>query len=158
MAGWLPSDSIGGVALANVIVVVGLVLVCFVAGLVARAALLRATVEGLESKVLTKVPGYVLIKGMVSGLKEDEGQSLHPVLATFGAAQRMALEIERLDDGRVVVLVPSSPNPWSGPVHIMDAEDVQRVDIPVTAFVENMQRFGQGTNVLLRSGGELARS
>ena len=45
-----------------------MVLICFVAGLVARAAILRVIVGGLESKVLSKVPGYVIIKGMLSGL------------------------------------------------------------------------------------------
>ena len=74
-----------------------------------------------------------------------------PVLATFGAASRVGLEIERLDDGRVVVLVPSSPNPWSGPVHIMAPDDVQRLDLPVTAYMQTIERFGQGTNELLRT-------
>jgi uncharacterized membrane protein len=151
MAEWFPVDSIGGVALANVLVVVVLVLLCFIAGLIARAAFLRATVEGLETKVLSKVPGYVIIKGMLSGLQEDSTHQLNPVLATFYNAARMGLEIERLDDGRVVVMVPSSPNPWSGKVHIMAPEHVQRLNLPMTAYMENIERFGQGTNELLRS-------
>ena len=44
MAEWLPIDAIGGVALANVIAVLAVVLICFIAGLVARAAILRAIV------------------------------------------------------------------------------------------------------------------
>jgi uncharacterized membrane protein len=127
------------------------VLLCFIAGLIARAAFLRATIEGLETKVLSKVPGYVIIKGMLSGLQEDSTHQLNPVLATFYNASRMGLEIERLDDGRVVVMVPSSPNPWSGKVHIMAPEHVQRLNLPMTAYMENIERFGQGTNELLRS-------
>lgn len=133
MAEWLPIDAIGGVALANVIAVLVVVLICFIAGLVARAAILRALVGGLESKVLTKIPGYVIIKGMLSGLQEDDTHKLIPVLATFGDATRIGLEIERLDNGRVVVMVPRSPNPWSGEVHIMAPEQVQRLDMPMTA-------------------------
>jgi len=73
------------------------------------------------------------------------------VLATFGDANRVGVEIERLDDGRVVVMVPRSPNPWSGEVHIMAAEHVQTLDIPMTAYMENVERFGRGTNEMFRT-------
>jgi len=149
MAGFIPVDSVGGVALANIIAVIALILVCFIAGFVARAALLRTTVEGLESKVLTKVPGYVIIKGMLSGLQKNETDTLYPVMATFGTSARIGLEIERLEDDRVVVMIPSSPNPWSGPVHIMPSDRVQRLDLPITGYMENIERFGQGMNELL---------
>jgi len=151
MAEWLPIDAIGGVALANVIAVLAVVLICFIAGLVARAAILRAVVGGLESKVLSKIPGYVIIKGMLSGLEEDDTHKLTPVLATLGNTARIGLEIERLDNGRVVVIVPRSPNPWSGEVHIMAPDSVQCLDMPLTAYMENIERFGQGTNEMLRS-------
>ena len=73
------------------------------------------------------------------------------VLATFGDANRVGVEIERLDDGRVVVMVPRSPNPWSGEVHIMAPEMVKCLDLPITAYMENIERFGQGTNEMLRA-------
>jgi len=150
MAGFIPLDSVGGVALANVIAAVALVLLCFVAGVVARRALIRSTVQSLESKVLTKLPGYVLIKGMLSGLEEDDTHRLYPVVVGFDDCARVGLEIERIDDGRVVVMTPSSPNPWSGLVHIVAPERVQRLDLPMSAFIENVERFGQGTGNLLR--------
>jgi uncharacterized membrane protein len=46
------------------------------------------------------------------------------VLATLGNTARIGLEIERLDDDRVIVMVPRSPNPWSGEVHIMAPDSV----------------------------------
>jgi len=149
MAEWIPVQSIGGVALANVIALLAVVLLCFVAGLVARAAILRATVAGLESKVLSKVPGYVIIKGMLSGLQQDDAHRLNPVLVQFSDSARIGLEIERLDDGRVVVMTPNYPNPWSGKVTIMSPDQVRRLDLPMTDYMENVERFGQGTNEML---------
>jgi uncharacterized membrane protein len=149
MAGFIPVDSIGGVALANILAVIAVVLLCFIAGLLARRALVKTTVENVESKVLSKVPGYVLIKGMLSGLEEDDTHRLYPVLATFGDAARIGLEIERIEDGRVVVMTPSSPNPWSGLVHIMAPEHVQRLDLAMAEYMENVERFGQGMGELL---------
>ena len=153
MAALIPVDSVGGVALANVIAIIAVALICFLGGLLARSKFLRTAVEGLESKLLVKVPGYVFVKGMLSGLQHDEARRLIPVLATFGANSRIGLEIERLDDGRVVVLVPSSPNPWSGPVHIMTPDSVRQLSLTLPAYIETIQRFGQGTNELLNAEG-----
>jgi uncharacterized membrane protein len=153
MADLVPVDTIAGVALANVITAVILILICFVAGLIAQRTIIRTTVEGIEDKFLSKLPGYVLIKGMLSGLQEDDTHTLYPVLVTFNSAGRIGLEIERLGDGRVVVMTPSSPNPWSGMVHIMEADRVQRLDLPMTAYMENVERFGQGTGELLQTAG-----
>ncbi len=152
LADLVPVDSIAGVALANIIAALVVVLVCFIAGLIARKAFIRTKVESLESKVLSKLPGYVLIKGMLSGLQEHDTHALFPVLVTFNSAARIGLEIERLADGRVVVMTPSSPNPWSGMVHIMEAERVQRLDLPMTAYMENVERFGQGMEEMLAAG------
>ncbi len=33
----------------------------------------------------------------------------------------------------------------------MAPERVQRLDLPMTAYMENVERFGQGTNKLLRA-------
>jgi uncharacterized membrane protein len=44
MAGWLPIDTISGVALANVLAILALIVVCFLAGLLARQALASAFV------------------------------------------------------------------------------------------------------------------
>jgi len=150
LADFIPLDSIAGVAVANIIAVVVVLLICFIAGMVARRAFIQTTVESIENKVLSKLPGYVLIKGMLSGLQEHDAHTLHPVLISFNSAARIGLEIERLDDGRVVVMTPSSPNPWSGMVHIMAADRVQRLELPITAYMENVERFGQGTSELLR--------
>ena len=42
MAEWLPIDTIGGVALANVLAILALIVACFLAGLLARQALAEA--------------------------------------------------------------------------------------------------------------------
>lgn len=149
MSDWIPVESVGGVALANIIAAAAIVIVCFAAGLLARRALVKTTVEKLESKVLSKVPGYVIVKGMLSGFHDDEKFQLKPVLATFRSSQRIGVEIERLQDGRVVVFTPGAPNPWSGIVHIMNPDAVQHIDIKMPMYMENVERFGQGTNEIL---------
>jgi uncharacterized membrane protein len=158
LADFVPIDTVAGVAVANILAAVILVLICFIAGLIARRALIRTTVERIEDAFLSKLPGYVLIKGILSGLKEDDTDRLHVVAARFHDSARIGLEIERLNDGRVVVMTPSSPNPWSGPVHIMEADRVRRLDLPMPTYMENVERFGQGTNQLLHPSPDPAES
>jgi len=145
----LPVDSVLGVALADLVAVLVIVLVCFVAGLAAERALFRQAVQSLESTLLMKLPGYVLLKGMLSGLEADDTHRLYPVLVTFDDGARLGLEIERMQDGRVVVMTPTSPNPWSGEVHMMDADRIRRLDIPMRDYVENIRTFGRGTGTLV---------
>jgi len=149
LAEWIPIDTIGGVALASVIEGVALVVLCFVAGLAAEGPILRRVVAGIESKILVKVPGYSIVKGVLSGLQSDDSGRLFPVLASFGPTARIGLEIERIRDGRVVVFFANAPNPWSGVVHIMAPEQVQRLDLPITAFVDHVEQFGKGADALL---------
>jgi uncharacterized membrane protein len=72
---------------------------------------------------------------MLNGLEETDDYRLFPVLATFSSSARIGLEIDRLANGRFVVMVPNSPNPWSGMVNIMEADRVQRLDLPMTAYM-----------------------
>jgi len=89
---------------------------------------------------------------MLNGMEETDDYRLFPVLATFSSSVRIGLEIDRLANGRVVVMVPNSPNPWSGMVNIMEADRVQRLDLPMTAYMENVERIGQGVEEMLAAG------
>jgi uncharacterized membrane protein len=149
---FLPAESVFGVAFVDLIAVLILVAMCFVAGLVAERTLIRSAVSTLESAVLMKIPGYVLVKGMLSGLEEDDTHRLYPVLVAFDDGARIGLEIERIEDGQVVVMTPSSPNPWSGEVNIMEPRRIRRLDIPLRDYVQNVQGFGRGMDELLSRG------
>jgi uncharacterized membrane protein len=147
----LPVKTVFGFALIDLIAIFILVMACFVAGLAAERTLIRSRISKLESAVLMNVPGYVLVKGVLSGLEEDDTDRLYPVLVTFDDGARIGLEIERLQNGQVVVMTPSSPNPWSGEVHIMEAGRIRRLDVPMRDYVQNVQRFGRGMGELLSS-------
>ena len=150
LAAWIPIDSIGGVALADLLVVATLVVLCFAAGLVARSSAAVRAVQSVESGFLTSIPGYGLIKGMTEGLAGREGsQALKPVLVKFDDASQIAFEIERNPDGRVVVFVPGAPDPWSGAVFVMTADRVEPLEASMPAAVKNIRALGRGTTRLL---------
>ena len=149
MADWLPVDTIGGVALANVIAGVALVLVCFLAGLLARHALASTLVSQLESKVLVNVPGYLMVKSLVSGFDESRIAGLKPVALQLGTAERVGYEIEKLPDGRSMVFIPSPPNPFSGITQVLPPEQVTYLDVSLKQIMEVTENFGHGVHEIL---------
>ena len=149
MADWLPVDTVGGVALANIIAILALIVVCFLAGLLARQALASAFVTRLESKVLVNIPGYLMIKSLVSGFDSSKTEGLKPVALKLGSAERIGFEIQKLQDGRSVVFIPSAPSPFSGITQVLPPEQVCYLDVPINMIIEATENFGHGMEKLL---------
>ncbi len=147
----LPDRSIGGVTLASVAALALLLLLCFGAGLLARVAVGRAFAERFEARLQTLYPRYSVIKAMSQGLHGALGQRvLKPVMATFDDHELIAFDIERLDDGRVVLYLPGAPDAWSGSVVLVAAERVQPLDVDAAELARAMQGLGRGMAALLR--------
>jgi len=151
LADWLPVDTVGGVALANLIAILAVIVVSFVAGLIARHTMAGGFVKTLESKVLMNIPGYTMIKGIKSGFDATETEAMKPIALKLGSAERIALEIEKLPDGRSMVYIPSSPSPWSGITQILPADQITYVDVPVTKILELTEKFGHGVDAILQN-------
>jgi len=148
----LPATSVGGVALASIAALALLLLVCFGAGLLARAAFGRALTDRFETRLQTIYPRYAVIKAMSQGLHGALGQRvLQPVLVSFDDHQLIAFDIERLPDGRAVIYLPGAPDVWSGSVVLVAPERIEPMDIDSAALARSLQGLGQGTAALLRS-------
>lgn len=149
MADVIPIDSVAGVALANVIAAAILVILCFLAGLLARTAPAKKLVDSMESAVLQGIPGYSLIKGFTSALSPEKTAHMKPVLVSRGHTSRIGLEVERVGDEHVAVYFPSSPNAWSGIVEIVTAGQVKPLDTPITSVFAHAEGLGRGTGDIL---------
>lgn len=144
----IPIESVGGVALANLIAILAVLVLCFLAGLLANGRNLRKLQRTLESKVLINIPGYRFVKGITDGIQSNEKASEHflPVLAEFDDNAQIGFEIERTDTGRVAVYLPSSPNPWSGTVVYVDPERIVKLDMTPNEVVKTVQQLGRGSH------------
>jgi uncharacterized membrane protein len=98
----LPVDSIDDFAVVQIIAVVILIAICFLAGLAARTAFAKKLVNTLESNVLDKIPAYELLKAITqSALSPDEAECLRPAITRFDGSWQLVFEIERLPDNKV---------------------------------------------------------
>ena len=147
----IPVDTVGGIALANLLQIVLILVLCFVAGLLAKARLSAKLAEGLEKRFLERLPVYHFIKGMAGSIVQAEGdETMKTVLARFDDNAQIAFEIERTADGQVVVYLPGAPNPWSGSVALMAADRVTPLDVPMLTAVQKIKQLGKGSQGLLR--------
>ena len=140
---FIPIERVGGIAVANLIVIVALVLICLVAGIVAKGDRAKRLVERLEATLVNMIPGYTFIKGMVDSVAQSDhlSENFIPVIATFDDNAQVAFEVDRKDD-YVVVYLPGAPNPWSGSVIYMKEERVKKLDVPVTEAIKGIQTLG----------------
>ena len=145
----LPIDSLGGVAIVNVIAALIVLLICFLAGLLARTKPAKKFADTIENALLSKIPGYTLAKGVTDKLKSADTDGVHAVLVSFGQSSRVSIEIERVSKDRVVVYVPSSPNPWTGEVYVVKSDQVERLDCPITAVIDHAEQLGGGSSSYL---------
>lgn len=114
MAQFIPLESFAGIALANIVGLLILALVCFIAGMIARTSLANKAVQKAESGFLWQIPGYSFAKGMTDSIGNHDGPAaLQPVFARLDDCWQIAFEVERMTDGKVVVFLPGALNPWS---------------------------------------------
>jgi uncharacterized membrane protein len=139
-------ERVAGMAVADLIAIAVLLLICFLAGLLARADFARRGMRILEEKLLWKVPGYAFVKSLASGITESEEDDrlLPVVLCRFDDVSQIGFEMERLPDGRAVVFLPDAPVPWSGSVVVMEPERVELVGTSTVRTARALRRFGVG--------------
>jgi uncharacterized membrane protein len=141
---WLPEKSVAGVSLGLLIVVLGLVMVCFVAGIFAQMAVIRRVSERAERYALF-LPGYALLKNVGANMIGIEGK--HPaqtVLVGSEGSWQLGFQMDTLRDGRHIVFIPGVPRALVGALHIIAADRVRPLPLSVTAALDALSRLGAG--------------
>ena len=140
----LPVGTVAGLLVVDAIVVIFVVLGCFLAGLLAHFSLANRFVAKAEANVLWRIPGYGIVKGLTDSLDPHAMPSLRPVLVHFDDYSQVAFEVDRSADGRCVIYLPSSPEPRTGSVIVMDPQQVEPLPISFIAAVAAIRAVGHG--------------
>ena len=147
---WLPVQSVSTVSLAFLAGITVVVLICFIAGLVARAAVLQWLVGSLEQVLLAFVPGYSLMKSMGQGWIGVEADQPHPpVSVRLDDATHLGFAMDTLPDSRRLVFLPDSPNPWSGTLLIVAADRVEALPLSTKQAIECLRKLGANSGRML---------
>jgi len=156
LAEMIPVETVAGVALAKILAVIILLLLCYLAGLLGRMAAGRSFVESIESKLETIYPRYTVIKFKIQDLRSHEaGDQAKVVLARFDDNAAIGFEIERQEgeDGLVTVFLPGAPDPWAGTTVYMAPDRVELLESNVHSIAKRMKALGKGTGQLIDPSG-----
>jgi uncharacterized membrane protein len=140
-------ESLVGGFVLELLAITATVLLCFVAGLLAKRASAKRLRERLDTTLLNSFPGYAFIKGYSENLRQAEqlAGSFVPVLVRFDDYAQIAFETHRDSAGQVAVYVPGAPNPWSGTVVYVSEERVEPLVMTLTEALRNIRTLGKGS-------------
>lgn len=151
IAARLSITGLAAMVVADVLAVLLLLLVCFLAGLLARTRRAREAVGRLESRFLSKLPPYALLKAKTEGmLNQEDVAGLAPVVVRFDDSWQIAFEIERIDPDRVALFLPGAPDPWAGTVCVVTADRVSPLDVSIPFVARLEKRLGRGAREALQ--------
>jgi uncharacterized membrane protein len=126
--------------------------VCFVAGVLVRTGPGRKVKDMLDRRLLERIPGYTMVRGLAGRLTGQEtGSAFAPALVDIEEALVPAFVVEEHADGRFTVFVPSIPTPAAGAVYILTPERVHFVDVPFTKAVSVISKWGEGSRDMLEA-------
>ena len=146
---FLPVETATGIALLVAAAIAVLLGLCFAAGLVARRSVGRRLLRFIEQKVAMFFPRYAVIREQMAGTlsSSDHGPRLKPVIAQFDDVRRVAFEVER-SDRAVVIYLPGSPDPWSGCVAYVRADQVEPLTADFLTAVATCEQMGRGAGAI----------
>jgi uncharacterized membrane protein len=146
--GLIPLERVGGMALANILAVAILIIVCYLAGIAAKSSLGKSTFQLIDSNLMMLLPGYAFVKGMTDSIAEKDEQGLRPVLVKLDDSMQIGFEVERIERGLVVVYLPGAPNPWSGTISYVEEARIEPMNQTMTEVVKSLGKLGPGSSIL----------
>jgi uncharacterized membrane protein len=146
----LPDAAIG-VGGITVVAAMVLVIISFVAGLVARTVSGKRIMRRFEGSLLGGIPQYQLVKSMAEGLaKVENAEGVKPALVSIEGGWQLGYMLEPLENGWVAVFLPQAPTPMSGNVMYLPADRVRLLGITMVQAMAIMKLMGVGSGDALR--------
>ncbi|WP_456312815.1 DUF502 domain-containing protein [Pseudomonas shirazensis] len=141
-----------GLAIQELVGILIIIIICFVAGILGRTAKAKKLIQKLENGILTFVPGYSFMKNMNENIMGFESnKDLKVVLVPTDAGLQFAFLIEQIDENNFSVFIPDAPNPWSGSVCFVDKKDIKEVEISQKEALACIRKLGYGSGKLLKN-------
>ena len=148
----LPRIHVLGVALQELFGIITIIIVCFLAGFLAKTSGAKRLIQKLEDAILSFIPGYSFIKKTNENIMGFESnQDLKVILVPTDAGLQFAFLIEKIDENKFAVFIPDAPNPWSGSLVFVEKKDITEVGISQKEALACIRKLGYGSAALLKN-------
>ena len=151
IADLFPSDMIENIPETEILAVLLIVTASLVLGVLAMIPLTRASGQLIERKVLSRVPVYLPIKGLLQAmLGSDQAEKFQPAfIMNEDASLEPCYIVEDVGRPRLLVLVPWTPASFAGSLKLVPRERVHPIDLSFDEFSLAIGHFGVGLADLL---------
>jgi uncharacterized membrane protein len=149
--------TVAGIGVGTLLAVLVLILVSFLAGLIARTTLGARAAHWFESSPIGVLPHYRMLKAMAEGFaKIEDASSLKPALVSIEGGWQIGYLLEPVSDKWFAVFLPQAPTPMSGNVMYFPTERVRPLGISMVQAAAVVKHLGIGSGEALR-GANLAQ-
>lgn len=148
----LPRVKFLGIALQELVGILIIVIICFIAGLFSKTSRAKKIIQKLEDGVLSFVPGYSFMKKMNENIMGFESNGdLKVILVPTDAGLQFAFLIEQINENNFAVFIPDAPSPWSGSVVFVEKKDIKEIEISQKQALSCIRKLGYGSEKLLKN-------
>ncbi len=141
---------------ANILVIVVIIFGCFIIGMMIKTRFGKYIQHLIDNKLLKLIPGYKIIKETVNQFIQTDGKSSpfkSVALAKLFKSETLVtcFVTARHENGFVTVFVPTGPNPTSGLIYHLPADNVNELEnISIESAMRSIIGCGIGSEPLLR--------
>jgi uncharacterized membrane protein len=138
-----------GVAVYQLIIILIILGICFIAGLLAQTKLARKLIGWMEEMVLDNIPAYRILKNKSQTIIGFEERKSEVVLVKIDDGWQLSFLIEKIGETSCTVFVPDVPDPYSGAVYVVDTKQIIKTAISAKQALMCLRKFGLGAASLL---------
>ena len=148
----LDVTNIFGIGAEIVISIVIILFVLYLAGRISKTMTAKKAVTKLEQNLLSKIPGYDILKKTGESFAGFESENSLPiVLARIEDAWQLAFLIEEIEGENFAVYIPGIPSPLSGSLYFLEKNRIKKTNIPMKDAMKCMRGLGKGSNDLVKN-------
>jgi len=137
-------QTVGGVALGTIIGIGAILVISFLAGLLARTRLGQATYSGLEKSILGVLPQWRMARGLIESFSAEQSTA-EVVLVPTDAGWCMGFVLEKSSGDWWTVFIPGAPQWTSGSISYAHSDNVHPTGMTFAEAVLLMRRCGAGS-------------
>jgi uncharacterized membrane protein len=140
----LPYADIAGAAIATLITIVFLLILCFAAGIFMRTKYARKMIQWLENYVLVYIPGYSYIQALSTNRLSKEGTiNWKPASILVDDNEVICFVIDETEN-YCSIFLPSAPSPSTGSICVREKKLVKFLPISMPEAIIMIRQFGKG--------------
>ncbi len=141
---------LGNHTIARILAAIVLILLCLLAGLLAKTKIAGHLKDWIEENILSAIPGYSLLKGMTETAAGLDSEHLKEVvLVDVEEVWQLGFLMERVDDNLNAVFIPGSPNPMAGDVVFVKWDRLRLIDIEEISAMKINRKLGVHSKKIL---------